>query len=99
MCYLFLSWNNGAARSGAEDHYSHKAGEFGCPGVDLWRTDAPARWPDYNGTFSADMYNAEIQKMVAGLSPSTPAFLYIALQDMQCVRRSMRLRLRGVRLG
>jgi hypothetical protein len=45
------------------------------------------------------MYNAEIQKMVAGLSPSTPAFLYIALQDMQCVRRSMRLRLRGVRLG
>ena len=30
---------------GAEDHYSHVESEFGCPGVDLWRTDAPAASP------------------------------------------------------
>ena len=52
-----------------------------CLGVDLWRTDAPADTPDYNGTFSALMYNAEIQKILAQV-PSKPMFLYAALQDM-----------------
>ena len=34
---------------GAEDHYTHVESEFGCVGVDLWRTDAVADSPDYNG--------------------------------------------------
>jgi hypothetical protein len=50
---------------GAEDHYTHMASEFGCVGVDLWRTDAVANTPDYNGTYSAYMYNGEIQKVLA----------------------------------
>ena len=40
---------------GAEDHYTHVASEFGCVGVDLWRTGAVADTPDYNGTYSAYM--------------------------------------------
>ena len=31
------------------------ASEFGCVGVDLWRTGAVADTPDYNGTYSAYM--------------------------------------------
>ena len=62
---------------GAEDHYTHVADEFGCPGVDLWRTDAPADSPDYNGTYSAQMYNGELQTVVRSHEPSTPLFLYV----------------------
>ena len=126
---------------GAEDHYSHVESEFGCPGVDLWRTDAPAASPgaetaglflnravsfllpnvlvivrslswqrssfflnsfmkktqnfrkrekpfslsaDYNGTYSAYMYNYEIGQVIASHEPAaaTPLFLYVATQDM-----------------
>eukprot|EP01043_Picozoa_sp_COSAG02_P000679 COSAG02_NODE_13_length_57813_cov_14.298276_13_plen_283_part_00 len=78
---------------GAEDHYTHVASEFGCSGVDLWRTDAPAGSPDYNGTYSAHMYNAEMLQVIDSHDVATPLFLYVATQDMhgpnQCLEEFM----------
>ena len=59
--------------SAEEDHYFHTVHEaqFGCPGIDLWRTSAPA-YGEYNGTYSAFMFNHEITAVLQQHNASVP---------------------------
>ena len=59
--------------SAEEDHYFHTVhkAQFGCPGIDLWRTSAPA-YGEYNGTYSAFMFNHEIRAVLQQHNASVP---------------------------
>ena len=75
--------------SGSEEHYTHQVGkgDFGCVGpngvrpTDLYRTDAPALDCECNGTYSAYLYNDEVQSVIKAHPEGTPLFLYVATQD------------------
>jgi len=69
--------------AGGEDHYTQlQSGEAGCPGVDLWQTNAPAYGK--NGTYAAFMYNEELERIIdSHPNPNkNPLFLYVATQTM-----------------
>ena len=69
--------------AGGEDHYTQlQSGEAGCPGVDLWQTNAPAYGK--NGTYAAFTYNEELEKIIKNHPnpKKNPLFLYVATQTM-----------------
>lgn len=47
--------------------------------VDLWRDNAPAHGE--NGTYSCDLYGAEVVKVIKAHAPSDPLFVYLPLHD------------------
>ena len=70
--------------SGGEDHYTQlqkSVGIFGCVGIDLYKSDAPAY--GYNGTYAAYIYGAEGERLIAAHDPlAGPLFIYFASQVM-----------------
>lgn len=67
----------------SEDHFTQRIKLGGCEGVDLWHNDTPAI--GYNGTYSADIYSREIQRILTvhhAAQDKRPLFLYVALQIM-----------------
>ena len=69
--------------SGGEDHYTQfqKTEDiFGCRGVDLYASTAPA--VGLNGTYGTIMYTRHAVELVEAHNMSTPLFLYMALQVM-----------------
>lgn len=65
---------------GGEDHYTQMSTEFGCDGVDLFNSTAPAY--GRNGTYGSYIYEPEGRRIVAFHNPAEPLFLYMALQVM-----------------
>eukprot|EP00039_Didymoeca_costata_P026999 m.17182 g.17182 ORF g.17182 m.17182 type:complete len:590 (+) comp5927_c0_seq2:58-1827(+) len=65
---------------GGEDHYTQQSTEFGCDGVDLYQSVAPAY--GLNGTYAAYTYNNEAVRIATQHNLSDPLFMYVALQCM-----------------
>ena len=66
-------------------HYTHIDDDFGCSGVDLWETDAPANRTQWDGVYSSYMYNTHIQSIIRdhpAENSDTPLYMYVAMQDM-----------------
>jgi arylsulfatase A-like enzyme len=64
------------------DYYTQHqtADSWPCDGIDLWRTDRPAK--DEDGVFSLPLYGNEVKRIIKTHDVSQPLFMYVALQAM-----------------
>ena len=77
--------------AGAEDHWTQRQDRskvFGCTGVDLYETAAPAygknqsSWGDNGTSYGSYIYDAEFKRIISAHEKSQPIFVYYAIQVM-----------------